>query len=302
MLKRFDGPEGRWFLIESLQTQPIVGGSQGLAEAIADSSEVEYFRNDETIIEEYGADNDLYLILTGTVSIRVRGREIAVRGDGQQIGEMALVDPGQPRSASAVAVGEVVVARLAAPEFVRLADSNPGLWKNVARILAARLRQRNRFIKPVNQRPELFIGCSGESLHIGRAVQSAFDHDPIVVKLWTDGVFKASTFPMESLERELPKVDFAVLVLSPDDTLVSRGTAGAAPRDNLLLELGLFMGALGRHRTFILCPRGQDLKIPSDVWGIIPLQYRTEPEADPKTAVAVACNEMRERILQAGPN
>ena len=302
MLKRFDGPEGQWFLIEALQTQPIIGGSQGLAEAIAASSKVEYFRHGEPIIEEYGADNDLYLILTGTVSIRVLGREIAVRTDGQQIGEMALVDPGQPRSASAVAVGEVVVARLAAPEFVRLADSNPGLWKNVARILAARLRQRNRFIKPVNQRPVLFIGCSGESLHIGRAIQSALDHDPIVVKLWTDGVFRASTFPMESLERELPKVDFAVLVLSPDDTLVSRGTASDAPRDNLLLELGLFMGALGRHRTFILCPRGHDLKIPSDIWGIIPLQYRTEPETDPKTAVAAACNEIREQILQAGPN
>ena len=273
-----------------------------MAEAIADSSKVEYFRNGETIIEEYGADNDLYLIMTGSVSIRVLGREIAVRTDGQQIGEMALVDPGQPRSASAVAVGEVVVVRLAAPEFVRLADSNSGLWKNIARILAARLRQRNRFIKPVNQRPVLFIGCSGESLHIGRAVQSALDHDPIVVELWTDGVFKASTFPMESLERELPKVDFAVLVLSPDDTLVSRGTASDAPRDNLLLELGLFMGALGRHRTFILCPRGHDLKIPSDIWGIIPLQYRTEPETDPKTAVAAACNEMREWILQAGPN
>ena len=238
-----------------------------MAEAIADSSKMEYFRNGETIIEEYGADNDLYLIMTGSVSIRVLGREIAVRTDGQQIGEMALVDPGQPRSASAVAVGEVVVVRLAAPEFVRLADSNSGLWKNIARILAARLRQRNRFIKPVNQRPVLFIGCSGESLHIGRAVQSALDHDPIVVELWTDGVFKASTFPMESLERELPKVDFAVLVLSPDDTLVSRGTASDAPRDNLLLELGLFMGALGRHRTFILCPRGHDLKIPSDIWG-----------------------------------
>ena len=301
MLRRFDGADGRTFLLEAIRIQPIVGGDAGLAEKIADSSRLEPFESGSTIIEEAASDNDLCFILSGVVSIRVLGREIAVRTAGQHIGEMALVDPGQVRSASAVAEGEVVTARISAVEFANLADSNPRLWRNVARVLADRLRQRNRFVRPVNPRPVLFVGCSTEALSIGRAVQSALDHDPIQIKLWTNDIFKASRFPIESLEQELVNADFAALVLSPDDTVVSRDTASGAPRDNLVLELGLFMGALGRTRTFLLLPRGVDIKIPTDLAGLVPLTYRTDPGDEIATAVAAACNEMRTAILKDGP-
>ena len=46
------------------------------------------------------------------------------------------------------------------------------------------------------------------------------------------------------------KTDFAVLVLTPDDITLSRGTTIASPRDNAIFELGLFMGTNGRNRTF----------------------------------------------------
>ena len=301
MLQRFDGQQGRLFLVEALQLQPIVGGDVVLAEAIAESTEVALYDSGANIIEESASDNDLYFILAGVASIRVSGREIAVRTAGQHVGEMAILDPGQPRSAAAVADGEVVTARIPAVALAELADANPRLWRNVARVLSERLRQRNRFVTPANPRPVLFVGCSVEALPIGRVIQSALEHDPIGVRVWTDDTFKASQFPVESLEQELAKVDFAALVLSPDDTIVSRDSAAEAPRDNLVFELGLFMGALGHSRTFLLQPRGSEIKIPTDLLGFTPLTYQTSSDGPTSVSVASACEDMRSAILATGP-
>ena len=187
------------------------------------------------------------------------------------------------------------------PASRELADANPRLWRNVARVLAERLRQRNRFVSPSNPRPIMFVGCSIESLSIGRAIQSALEHDPVVVRIWTDYTFKPSQFPVESLELELAKADFAALVLSPDDTVISRDSEAPAPRDNLVFELGLFMGALGHSRTFLLHPRGSEIKIPTDLSGFTSLTYRTDSDVPNSVAVASACEEMRAAILASGP-
>ena len=301
MLQRFCGPDGRTHLVEALEIQPIINGDAAIAKAISGCVEVESFVPGSSIIEESAPSNDLYFILVGVVSIRASGREIAVRTAGQHVGEMALLDPGQSRSAAAVADGEVVVARIPAATFTVLADANSRLWRNVARVLAERLRQRNRFVSPANPRPVMFVGCSTESLSIGRAIQSALEHDPIVVRVWTDDTFRASEFPVESLERELAKVDFAALVLSPDDTVIGRESAVGAPRDNLVFEMGLFMGALGHSRTFLLHPRGSGIKIPTDLSGFTPLTYQTGPDVPTSVGVASACEEMRAAILSSGP-
>ncbi len=301
MFQRFSGPGGHFNLVQALEIQPIVNGDTAIANAISGCVEVASFEPGSNIIEESAPDNDLYFILAGVVSIRVSGREIAVRQAGQHLGEMALLDPGHPRSASAVADGEVVAARISASGFVALADANPRLWRNVARVVAERLRQRNRLVPPANPRPVLFVGCSTESLSISRAIQSALEHDPIVARIWTDDTFKPSQFPVESLERELAKADFAALVLSPDDTVISRDTEAPAPRDNIVFELGLCMGALGHSRTFLLHPRGSSIKIPTDLSGFTPLTYRTGRDVPNSVAVASVCEEMRATILATGP-
>ena len=122
-----------------------------------------------------------------------------------------------------------------------------------------------------------------------------------MVKVWTDDTFEASSFPIESLERELHRVDFAALVLSPDDRVISRGIATDAPRDNIVFELGLFMGALGRFRTFLVYPRGIETKIPTDLTGITALTYELGPQCELSSAVAPACHQLRKQVLAAGP-
>ena len=301
MLERFTGKDGRTFVIDALRDQSVIGGDARLAETICNHAEVVGYSQESTIITESAPDNDIYFILAGVVSIRVGGREIAVRTAGQHIGEMAVVDPGQPRSASAVADGEIVVARVSASTFINLAEAYARLWRNIARTLAERLRQRNRFVSSMNPRPVLFVGCSTESLPVAQAIQTALAHDPIKVKVWTDDVFEASSFPILSLERELSLVDFAVLLLSPDDMVISREITSDAPRDNIVFELGLFMGALGHSRTFLVYPYGIDIKIPTDLAGITPLTYEQRPQCELPSAISPACNRLRNLILKVGP-
>ena len=301
MLNRFQGPNQRRLTVEGLRNQIVIGNDLGLAETVFDKTEVVGFGAGSPIIEESATDNDLYFILSGVVSIRVRGREIAIRNPGQHIGEMAVLDPAALRSADAVAESEVVVARIAATSFIELADEHPRLWRNIARQLSERLSERNDLIRPMNSKPELFVGCSTEALTIGRAIQSALHHDRVVVKIWTDNVFVPSTYPMESLEREVLGADFAALVLSPDDLVVSREATYDAPRDNMVFELGFFMGALGRFRTFLVSPLGQQIKLPTDVLGIIPLTYVDDGVVDPAVAVGLACDRIREQIQNLGP-
>ena len=301
MLARFTGREERHFVIDSLRDQSVIGEAANLAETIYDNAQVVGFASGQTVIEESAPDNDIYFILAGVVSIRVGGREIAVRSAGQHIGEMAVVDPGQPRSASAIADGEVVAARVSARTFTDQADANPRLWRNIARGLAGRLRQRNRFVSSMNPRPVLFVGCSTEALPVAQAIQSALAHDPIVVKVWTDDTFEASSFPIESLEREFHRVDFAALILSPDDEVISRGIATDAPRDNIVFELGLFMGALGRFRTFLVYPNGINVKVPTDLEGLTALTYESGPKGELASSIAPACHQLRKQVLAVGP-
>jgi hypothetical protein len=121
-------------------------------------------------------------------------------------------------------------------------------------------------------RPSLFIGSSAEGRLVAQALQILLDH-ACKVTIWSQGVFGISEGTLESLIVALDESDFAVLVLTPDDVVTSRGSSAHAPRDNVVFELGLFMGALGRQRTYLVHDRTAGLKLPSDLAGITLATY-----------------------------
>ena len=124
-------------------------------------------------------------------------------------------------------------------------------------------------------------------------------HDNFIIKLWTDGVFGASKFPIEELELEIRSADFGVIILGPDDRVFSRDSEEKAPRDNVVFELGMCMGALTRERTFMVLPKNvPDLKIPTDLMGVTPLKFDIGPENDIDVAVGPVCEELR-RIMKS---
>ncbi|MEO7035876.1 MAG: TIR domain-containing protein [Polyangiaceae bacterium] len=61
--------------------------------------------------------------------------------------------------------------------------------------------------------------------------------------------------------------------------------------------LGLFMGASGRKRTFVVQPQGVDLKLPSDIFGMTTVRY-DETKAN---YVQAAADELLKVFVRSGP-
>lgn len=296
MINRFRGEASRDRLIWALRQQVILHNNEPLLKELTDHLEPIQIESGVKLIAQDDVDNDIYFILAGRVSIIVNGREVAIRESGEHVGEMALIDPSARRSASVVAIEQTVVAKIPEAAFKPLADKHPKVWQLTAVEICNRLRQRNRLVVSKNPRPVVFIGSSKESLPIAQAIQSNFDHDDYVVKLWANKIFGPSRFPIAELEKMIQQADFAVLVLGPDDKVESRNVKSDAPRDNVIFELGLFMGALSHERTFMVVPRNCDIKIPTDLQGLNSLSYKSDNSNNFTSILGAVCNELRDTI------
>src|SRR5215470_7285769 len=139
-------------------------------------------------------------------------------------------------------------------------------------------------------RPALFVGSSSEGQQIADAVQVVLD--PVCeVELWTQGAFGLTQGTLESLIIASSRFDFAVLVLTADDLTVSRGAQKAAARDNVLFELGLFIGSLGRDRTFMLYDRTNPPTLPSDLAGITAAHFAPHASGNLEAALGAPCTK-----------
>lgn len=149
------------------------------------------------------------------------------------------------------------------------------------------------------QRPKIFVGSSTEGLAFAKALQQNLDRSFQVV-LWSQGVFGLNNGTLEDLVEELESVDFAALVVTPDDLIISRGESKSAPRDNVLLELGMSIGSLGRERSFLVYDRGSNLKLPSDLAGITLATFQPHDDGNAQAALGAACTEIEQKALQLG--
>jgi hypothetical protein len=106
----------------------------------------------------------------------------------------------------------------------------------------------------------------------------------------------------ESILNALVKVgelyDFALLVFGQDDSTMMGGETTSTVRDNVLFELGLFMGQMGRERAFWLSPRGSKApRISSDLNGIMHLQF-DEPATTDSVALHESLCETRAQVYR----
>jgi predicted nucleotide-binding protein len=124
-----------------------------------------------------------------------------------------------------------------------------------------------------SRKPRVFVGSSGESLRYAYAVKKTLTALGVDVTVWQEDVFKVSSYALESLFQAAWAHDFAVFIFADDDVVIKRKHRQKAVRDNVLFELGLFMGRLGRERTFVATPKGVDLALPSDLAGWTVARY-----------------------------
>jgi CRP/FNR family cyclic AMP-dependent transcriptional regulator len=298
--RRLKGRSGRRRLIAMLLSQKLVGNDPVIARAFVRVVQLTVFRTSAILTTQDAPEDDLFLILDGEVSVEINGRQVAKRRSGEHVGEMAVIDNDARRAATLVALVDSLVAKVTEPAFSRLADRYPILWRRMAHVLAARLRERSSFVERRRERPTLFIGSSTEMLKTARKIRRELNRETVNARLWTDGVFRPSRFPLEELEQQVRSADFAILVVGPDDTVTSRGSARSVPRDNVVFELGLFMGALGRYRTLVVTPSGADIKIPTDLLGLTVVKF-TSKGRQSANSIKRACNSIRAIVHQLGP-
>ena len=102
VIARFDGDEGKRRLRNRIEKQVVTGGDPTIAADIAEVVNLCDVSTEDVLIVSGASDNDLFLILQGAFRIIVNGRDVALRKAGQHVGEMAIIDPSAPRSASVV--------------------------------------------------------------------------------------------------------------------------------------------------------------------------------------------------------
>src|SRR5437763_1979410 len=103
MKERFEGPDGQRNLITALKDCFLVEHNDALADRLVKVGQVITFDGGDMIMSQGAADNDVYFILVGQANVLVNGRHVAIRESGETIGEMALLNPTEPRSATVTA-------------------------------------------------------------------------------------------------------------------------------------------------------------------------------------------------------
>lgn len=301
MKDRFLGP-GRPQLVEALRRQPLVEFDGALAEALVEVGDLREFESGATIVKQGAHDNHVLFLVMGEVAVSVNDRLVATRVAGTSIGEMALVSPTAQRSATVTASKPCVALVVEQPAFQGIAERFPKVWRPIAELVSNRLRERERFHRPPNPTPILFLGSSVEGLPVANEIVSGLKHDQVAVRSWAlPGLFSPGGTPIDVLLKEVDASDFAAFVFGPDDKIASRKTKYFVPRDNVVFELGLFMGRLNRDRALIVAEHNADIKIPTDLLGVEPITYVIKNPPDLSTSVQTVCNDLRKLIKRLGP-
>jgi hypothetical protein len=147
-------------------------------------------------------------------------------------------------------------------------------------------------------KPRIFLGSSAQQEKLLQALTRGLQ-DIADVDAWTT-VFNPGVSTLGRLVELTHEVDFAAFVFARDDWTTKGASSEAAsgqgsPRDNVVFEAGLFGGALGIRRTFILHANGA--KLPTDLLGLTSIRY------DPDTTPAIVRQinrELRKAIAAEG--
>ena len=147
-------------------------------------------------------------------------------------------------------------------------------------------------------KPKIFIGSSSNTLNRAKIIQLGLkDFADAVV--WNQGVFEPSKTGFESIVAKSKTFDYAVFILSSDDLVLKNKNIEFQPRDNVLFEMGLFMGALGSDRVFAVVSEEDKVKLPSDFDGFTMIGWHHHTDGNIKAEMGPVCTEI-EQLLSEG--
>jgi len=103
------------------------------------------FKAGEIIFKLGDAAQELFIVQSGEVEIRLGNRHLETVPQYGIFGEMALIDAA-PRSATAVAMTDVKLVAVGEKQFLFLIGNTPHFALNVMRAMARRLRAANTIL------------------------------------------------------------------------------------------------------------------------------------------------------------
>jgi predicted nucleotide-binding protein len=138
----------------------------------------------------------------------------------------------------------------------------------------------------------VFIGSSNEARkNLAEPVADFLAKEGYTVERWWE-LFRPGRYTISDLIRCAKDVDAAIFVFSADDYVSSREAKVTQPRDNVLLEWGLFVGLLGPERTLVIA--APDVKLPSDISGLTVIRMQGDIQATANVAASTIGAALRE--------
>jgi CRP/FNR family transcriptional regulator len=133
-------------LVEALRSVPLFSGlSSKQLESIRRVSQTREFGKEALLFREGEQGDSLYLVLSGRVKAILMaedGREVilAFLGPGELVGEMALFDPEERRTATVVTAEPSSLLILSGRQFMEVILQNPSIALSILRTLTRRLK------------------------------------------------------------------------------------------------------------------------------------------------------------------
>lgn len=147
----------------------------------------------------------------------------------------------------------------------------------------------------MSDKPTIFIASSSEALPVSEAVHIKLEQE-LRPKLW-ENAFDLSSVTITTLIKKTQEADYAVFVFHTDDKTLIREQEYSSVRDNVVLELGMFIGALGLEKCFILVPKSSEttFRLPTDLAGVTATFY-DDQELDIADAVTGSCAKIKQAV------
>lgn len=142
-LAEFYGERGLEQIRLRISRNPSIGEDAKIVEKLMSVGRLEGFFEGENIIEQGAQDNDVFFILGGEADIIVGKQKRTYRSAPNQVGEMAAIEQGMPRSATVrVRTKTIATWRVPGEEFFKIWKAHDEFGRRLHLEMALRQREQ----------------------------------------------------------------------------------------------------------------------------------------------------------------
>lgn len=156
--------------------------------------------------------------------------------------------------------------------------------------------------------PHVFIASSSKAIDIAKGIKANLEKDgSCTAEIWHNGFFELSNTLLQDLTKKAGKnYSFAVFIFNADDELRIDKKLFTAARDNVVFEFGLFIGAIGTSRCYVVVPEKKDpkrpLRVPSDVEELTRGSFREPASGETWESATLTVSNKIQELVKKQPN